>query len=283
MISVSGVKELQQVLGPIRAENKTIGFVATMGALHEGHQSLMKQAKQTCDILIVSIFVNPLQFGPNEDFDSYPRQLEQDKKIAESAGCDVLFHPTELDLYPDGATQTIHVNQGASVLCGKSRPGHFDGVATVVLKLLSIVRPHKAFFGQKDAQQLAILKQLSKEFFLPVQIIGCPTVREKDGLAKSSRNMRLTRNERELAPKFYQALQEAAELSVNNVNELIAYVTTELQRIPVGEIDYVEAYEYPSLKPIQQPVGTVILALAYHFSDARLIDHILINYNRGDA
>lgn len=283
MISVSEIKTFHQALGPIRDANKTIGFVATMGALHEGHQSLMKQAKQSCDILVVSIFVNPLQFGPDEDFDTYPRQLEVDQKIAESAGCDVLFHPTEAEMYPDGPTQMIHVKQGAHVLCGRSRTGHFDGVATVVLKLLSIIRPHKAFFGQKDAQQLAILKQLKNEFFLPVEIVGCPTVREEDGLAKSSRNTRLTDNERELAPKLYQALENAALLKVNDVKELVRFVENELQAIPTGTIDYVEAYEYPTLKPIDYPKGTVILALAYHFSNARLIDHILINYSRGEA
>ncbi|WP_078391136.1 pantoate--beta-alanine ligase [Shouchella patagoniensis] len=286
MIVAKDVKQLDEALHEARLKNKTIGLVPTMGALHQGHLSLMEQAKKTCDILVVSIFVNPTQFGPGEDFESYPRQLEVDSKLAAEANCDVLFCPAEEVMYPDGPTQLVHVRQGADVLCGARRPGHFDGVATVVLKLLSLVGPHKAFFGQKDAQQLAIIKQLTKEFFLPVSIIGCPTVREEDGLAKSSRNVYLTPQERAMAPTLYNALQSAAQSGERQLKKLVSMVENELSILPIGSIDYVEAYEYPSLKSVDYVEGTVILAVAYQFSKARLIDHILIeftNRNRGEA
>ena len=286
MIVAKDVKQLDEALYEARLKNKTIGLVPTMGALHQGHLSLMEQAKKTCDVLVVSIFVNPTQFGPGEDFESYPRQLEVDSELAAEANCDVLFCPAEKVMYPDGPTQLVHVRQGADVLCGASRPGHFDGVATVVLKLLSLVGPHKAFFGQKDAQQLAIIKQLTKEFFLPVSIIGCPTIREEDGLAKSSRNVYLTTQERAIAPTLYKALQRAAQSGERQLKKLVSMVENELSILPVGSIDYVEAYEYPSLKSVDYVEGTVILAVAYQFSKARLIDHILIeftNRNRGEA
>ncbi len=236
MIVAKDVKQLDKALSVARSKNKTIGLVPTMGALHQGHLSLMEQAKKTCDIVVVSIFVNPTQFGPGEDFESYPRQLEVDSRLASEAGCDVLFCPTEEIMYPDGPTQLIHVRQGADVLCGKSRPGHFDGVATVVLKLLSLVGPHKAFFGQKDAQQLAIIKQLTKEFFLPVSIIGCPTIREEDGLAKSSRNVNLTPEERAFAPMLYKTLQNAANSGERQIKKLVNMVENELSLLPVGRL-----------------------------------------------
>ncbi|GIN11009.1 pantothenate synthetase [Shouchella clausii] len=283
MIEVGTTAQLQKVLQDAREQGKTIGFVPTMGALHGGHQSLVRACTQTCDLVVVSIYVNPLQFGPHEDYHEYPRQLEKDRALAEEAGCDVLFCPTDDEMYPDGYTQTVHVKQGANVLCGKSRPGHFDGVATVVLKLFMLVQPDFAFFGEKDAQQVAIIKQLVKEFFLSVTIVACPTVREDDGLAKSSRNANLTPIERQVAPKLYAALRDAAKLPTSQLSDLVQQVRQHLAALPLGSIDYVEAYEYPSLKKVEQSDGVVILALAYQFSKARLIDHILIDMNNRDG
>ncbi|UTR08361.1 pantoate--beta-alanine ligase [Alkalihalobacillus sp. LMS6] len=284
MIVVKTKQELQQALKPFHLPTHSIGFVPTMGALHEGHVSLMEAANANHSIVVVSIFVNPLQFGPNEDFETYPRQLEADQKVAREAGCDILFCPSVEDIYPDGFPQIVHVQQGANVMCGKSRPGHFDGVATVVLKLFSLIRPEAAYFGKKDAQQLAIIKQLVNEFFMPIKVVGCKTVREEDGLARSSRNVHLTKAERQYAPLLYKALQRAKASNNRNVPELIELVRVSLAQIPSGSIDYIEAYEYPSLKQVEVATGRIILALAYQFSHARLIDHVQIDFsNRGEA
>ncbi|KQL51862.1 MULTISPECIES: pantoate--beta-alanine ligase [Bacillaceae] len=279
MLVVTTIKELTQVLAPYRSTNQTIGFVPTMGALHAGHQSLFSAARERHDVVVVSIFVNPLQFGPGEDYETYPRQQSLDEQVAKESGCDVLFCPTVKEMYPSGYPQVVHVKQGADVMCGRSRPGHFDGVATVVLKLFSLIQPNEAFFGEKDAQQLAIIKQLVKEFFLPIIVTGCPTVREEDGLAKSSRNVNLTAEERRYAPVLYKALQKAKASRKRDTSVLVSDVLATLTSIPVGEIDYVEAYEYPSLKKVNEANALVIVALAYQFQKARLIDHIVIDFN----
>ncbi|GAF24194.1 MULTISPECIES: pantoate--beta-alanine ligase [Shouchella] len=284
MLVVTTIKELQQVLSPYRSDNQTIGFVPTMGALHAGHQSLFSVARDHHDVVVVSIFVNPLQFGPGEDYETYPRQQALDEQVARESGCDVLFCPTVGEMYPDGFPQVVHVKQGADVMCGRSRPGHFDGVATVVLKLFSVVQPNEAFFGEKDAQQLAIIKQLVKEFFLPITVTGCPTVREEDGLARSSRNVYLTAEERRYAPLLYKALQKAQASGKRDPSILVADVKATLASIPVGEIDYVEAYEYPSLKKVNEANALIIVAFAYQFKKARLIDHIVMDFNnRGET
>lgn len=271
--------DLQQNLTSSRKQNKSIGYVATMGALHEGHLSLIERARNDHDVVVVSIFVNPLQFGEGEDFDSYPRDFDRDQQLCKEAGVDFLFFPSVAEMYPDEPSVEIKVIQGVDVLCGKSRPGHFDGVATVVLKLFHIISPDAAYFGQKDAQQVAVIKQMVKTLSMPLEIVACPTIREEDGLAKSSRNVYLTDQERALAPHLHQTLQQAKlmALSGSNREELMSFVEEQLASIQLGKIDYVDVLTYPKLERPSTHSGTLIIALAYHFSQARLIDHVLID------
>lgn len=258
----------------------SIGFVPTMGYLHEGHESLLERARAENDIVVLSIFVNPTQFGPNEDLDRYPRDAERDQAIARSAGVDYLFFPTTETMYPYDMAR-ISVRTGDDVLCGASRPGHFDGVLTVVSKLFNIVRPARAYFGLKDAQQLALIEGFVHDYFVPVEIVRCPIIREEDGLAKSSRNVYLTEKEREDAPLIQQALLHAFDMfaSGEEVSEVLKETRERLGRIPGTTIDYVEAVDYPSLKAVTGDSKTILLAVAVHFSGARLIDNLL--YTRG--
>ena len=271
--------DLQQNLTSSRKQNKSIGYVATMGALHEGHLSLIERARNDHDVVVVSIFVNPLQFGEGEDFDSYPRDFDRDQQLCKEAGVDFLFFPSVAEMYPDEPSVEIKVIQGVDVLCGKSRPGHFDGVATVVLKLFHIISPDAAYFGQKDAQQVAVIKQMVKTLSMPLEIVACPTIREEDGLAKSSRNVYLTDQERALAPHLHQTLQQAKSMALSGSNreELMSFVEEQLASIQLGKIDYVDVLTYPKLERPSTHSGTLIIALAYHFSQARLIDHVLID------
>ncbi|MEY8750889.1 pantoate--beta-alanine ligase [Alkalicoccobacillus gibsonii] len=275
---IKTIDSLRRDLQLRKADGHCVGFVPTMGALHEGHLSLIHQARDNHEVVVVSVFVNPLQFGEGEDFESYPRDIERDQQLCEEAGVDILFYPSVEEMYPREASVEIRVVQGVDVLCGKSRPGHFDGVATVVLKLLHMVEPNAAYFGQKDAQQVAVIKQMVQTLSMSVQIIACPTVREEDGLAKSSRNVNLNTRERELAPALYSTLIKAAELakSGSSRTELMEYVAKNLDQLELGTIDYVDALTYPELVASEQLSGTVIIAVAYQFSRARLIDHILV-------
>ncbi|MBM0064675.1 pantoate--beta-alanine ligase [Alkalicoccobacillus gibsonii] len=275
---IKTIDSLRRDLQLRKADGHSVGFVPTMGALHEGHLSLIHQARDNHEVVVVSVFVNPLQFGEGEDFESYPRDIERDQQLCEEAGVDILFYPSVEEMYPREASVEIRVVQGVDVLCGKSRPGHFDGVATVVLKLLHMVEPNAAYFGQKDAQQVAVIKQMVQTLSMSVQIIACPTVREEDGLAKSSRNVNLNTRERELAPALYSTLIKAAELakSGSSRTELMEYVVKNLDQLELGSIDYVDVLTYPELVASEQLSGTVIIAVAYQFSRARLIDHILV-------
>ncbi|MFK3936310.1 pantoate--beta-alanine ligase [Alkalihalobacillus sp. NPDC078783] len=275
---IKTVESLRNDMRLIKTDRKSVGFVPTMGALHEGHLSLIHQARENHDVVVVSIFVNPLQFGEGEDFESYPRDLERDQQLCAAAGVDILFNPSVSEMYPNEASVEIKVVQGIDVLCGKSRPGHFDGVATVVLKLLHMVEPNAAYFGQKDAQQVAVIKQMVQTLSMSVQIIACPTVREEDGLAKSSRNVNLNESERNLAPGLYTTLKKAGELAKSGYSrtDLIRYVTENLSQLELGSIDYVDVLTYPELMATEQLSGTMIIAVAYHFTRARLIDHILV-------
>ena len=203
---ITTIKELQQVIQRTKKQQNTIGFVPTMGFLHEGHCALLKQARNENDIVVLSIFVNPLQFGPTEDLDRYPRDFDQDQKVAEKIGVDYLFHPSVSEMYPYEPSVTLTVNRRTDVLCGASRPGHFDGVATVLTKLFHIVQPDKVYFGKKDAQQVAVVHGLVTDFNFPLEIIAVDTVREEDGLAKSSRNVYLTAQERVQAPNTVSKL-----------------------------------------------------------------------------
>lgn len=280
VITIEKIEQMQACIMAERQKGKTIGFVPTMGYLHEGHVALLERARKENDIVVLSIFVNPLQFGPNEDFDRYPRDFEHDYKIAERAGVDIIFYPSVTEMYPHEPSVTVKVHERVDVLCGKSRPGHFDGVATVVTKLFHIVMPHRAYFGLKDAQQVAVIDGLIRDFHFPIELVAVPTVREDDGLAKSSRNVYLSEQERQEAPALYAALQkgkaliEAGERDVETVRKAIVH---HIEQHTTGVIDYVEVYSYPELKPLETLQGKIILALAVRFTNARLIDNIVMN------
>jgi pantoate ligase / CMP/dCMP kinase len=261
-----------------------IGFVPTMGALHLGHQSLIDRARQENTQVIVSIFVNPLQFGANEDLDRYPRQLELDQAMCEQAGVDVLFIPTAtsmgLDLsMNDVITQVIPPPKMIGGLCGRSRVGHFQGVATIVTKLLNIVRPDRAYFGEKDAQQLAIIRRIVKDLNLSVEIVGCPTLRAESGLALSSRNQYLSAAGKSQAPVIYRSLQQAALLVANgerDVQSLLMAVTTELDTTPEFQLEYLELVESQTLQPIKILDRPALIAIAGRIENTRLIDNMMI-------
>lgn len=276
---ISHITEMQQTVLKLRETGKTIGFVPTMGYLHEGHATLLQQARAENDIVILSVFVNPLQFGPNEDFDRYPRDIERDERVAEETGADYLFYPSVTEMYPSKRTTTITVTSRTDVLCGQKRPGHFDGVATVLLKLFNIVMPHRAYFGLKDAQQVAVVQGLVSDYNIPVTIVPVHTVRENDGLAKSSRNVYLSEAERAQAPNLYKALQLAQQAIANgerNPSVVRSIVEEQIVTHTDGEIDYVSIYSYPELEELNVLQGTVIIAIAVKFSKARLIDNLVL-------
>ncbi|MFV8828341.1 pantoate--beta-alanine ligase [Alkalihalobacterium sp. APHAB7] len=277
---VETVQELQKLIKEAKRNESVIGFVPTMGFLHEGHMSLVEQAQKECDLVVMSIFVNPLQFGPNEDFDRYPRNFERDSRLAQNAGVDVLFYPNVKEMYPTESAMKVIVHDGVDVLCGKSRPGHFDGVATVVLKLFNIVTPDRAYFGMKDAQQVAVIEKMIRDFNLQVSLIGCPTLREEDGLAKSSRNVNLTEVERKEATSIFDSLQLAKDLIAQGdrkADRIKAEMTTFLEKSSSGTIDYIELLTYPDLNHLDQLEGKVIIAIAQQYSRARLIDNIVLD------
>jgi pantoate--beta-alanine ligase len=277
---ITTIRELQQVIQRTKKQQNTIGFVPTMGFLHEGHCTLLKQARNENDIVVLSIFVNPLQFGPTEDLDRYPRDFDQDQKVAEKIGVDYLFHPSVSEMYPYEPSVTLTVNRRTDVLCGASRPGHFDGVATVLTKLFHIVQPDKVYFGKKDAQQVAVVHGLVTDFNFPLEIITVDTVREEDGLAKSSRNVYLTAQERVQAPILYQSLQKAVEMihdGETDPNRLISSIEDMIRTETSGEIDYVSILSYPQLEKVEQITeNDIIIAIAVKFSKARLIDNIIL-------
>jgi pantoate--beta-alanine ligase len=277
---ITTIKELQQVIQRTKKQQNTIGFVPTMGFLHEGHCALLKQARNENDIVVLSIFVNPLQFGPTEDLDRYPRDFDQDQKVAQKIGVDYLFHPSVSEMYPYEPSVTLTVNKRTDVLCGASRPGHFDGVATVLTKLFHIVQPDKVYFGKKDAQQVAVVHGLVTDFNFPLEIITVDTVREEDGLAKSSRNVYLTAQERVQAPILYQSLQKAVEMIHDGEtvpDRLISSIKDMIRTETSGEIDYVSILSYPQLEKVEQITeNDIIIAIAVKFSKARLIDNIIL-------
>ncbi|WP_338470067.1 pantoate--beta-alanine ligase [Niallia sp. XMNu-256] len=277
---ITTIQELREIIEKTNKRQQTIGFVPTMGFLHEGHRALMKQARKENDILVLSIFVNPLQFGPTEDLDRYPRDFERDQKIAETEGVDILFYPSVAEMYPNELSVSVVVKKMTDVLCGRTRPGHFDGVATVLTKLFHLVQPTKAYFGKKDAQQLAIVESLVKDFHFPLQIIAVNTIREEDGLAKSSRNVYLTDRERVEAPELYQSLQMGVEMiqaGETNPHKIISGIKDRIANKTSGEIDYVSLLSYPELEEFESINGSYIIALAVKFSRARLIDNIIMN------
>ncbi|MCM3596919.1 pantoate--beta-alanine ligase [Metabacillus idriensis] len=279
---ITALKELQQTMKEHKNSQQTIGFVPTMGFLHEGHLKLMHEARRQNDILIISIFVNPLQFGENEDFDSYPRNMERDTRLAKEAGADYIFAPSVNEMYKNEPSVTVRVEKRTDVLCGKSRAGHFDGVATVLSKLFNLVGPDRAYFGMKDAQQVAVISGLISDFHFPVQLVPVQTVREEDGLAKSSRNVYLSEEERKQAPHLYKALQAGKDMMMKGEKSPAAVtksVSSYLSAHTDGVIDYVEIYSYPELETLAELKGNLILAVAVKFTKARLIDNITIELN----
>lgn len=282
---------------PQEAVGKTIGFVPTMGYLHEGHISLIHQARQQCDIVVLSIFVNPLQFGPNEDFERYPRDAERDLQLAEQAGVDIVFLPDVKVMYPKPMQTTVAVSGVSERLCGASRPGHFTGVATVVMKLLHIVKPDKVYFGMKDAQQVAVIRTMVEDLNVDVEVVACPTLREADGLAMSSRNVYLSEEERKQASILYAALSEAKALIEEDqggsvaAGALLEGMKSKINSMPAAQIDYVEIVHYPSLQQLKpdEVVSSlleeqdILLAVAVKFGRTRLIDNILLSGGNSDV
>ena len=280
MITIEHIEEIQKTILEKKRKGKSIGFVPTMGFLHEGHLSLINKARAENEIVVVSIFVNPLQFGPNEDFEAYPRNLEHDSKLAEGAGVDFLFTPSSREMYPGEPSVRAVVLKRTDVLCGKTRPGHFDGVATVLTKLFNIVQPDRVYFGQKDAQQVAVVEGMIKDFNFPIELVPVETVREEDGLAKSSRNVFLNPRERQEAVSLYMSLEAARaaiESGKRNPETIRELITMMIENQTSGKIDYVEIYSYPELEPLEELKGQFIVALAVRFSQARLIDNMIFN------
>ncbi len=272
--SVAGMKALAREW---RRAGRTIGFVPTMGYLHEGHLSLVRESRKRAGVTVVSIFVNPTQFGPNEDLERYPRDLEKDAAYLEKAGVDVLFHPAAAEVYPPGYRTFVEVDGLQDKLCGRSRPGHFKGVATVVLKLFDMVGPDLAFFGAKDAQQVLIIRRMARDLDLDVEVVTCPLVREPDGLALSSRNAYLSPEERQASLALSIGLrwaERAVAAGERDAAKIVAGIRAVLVAEPRARIDYVAAVDPETLEPVAEMRGDVLVALAVFIGPTRLIDNV---------
>jgi len=272
-------KQMQSLSEALRREGKKIAFVPTMGYFHEGHLTLMREAKRLGDVLVVSIFVNPLQFGPSEDYDRYPRDLERDLKMAEEVGVEIVFHPQVEDIYPPNFQTYVEVSELQKYLCGRFRPNHFRGVATVVLKLFNIVKPHVAVFGLKDYQQYLIIKRMVEDLNLDVEVVGIPTVREEDNLAASSRNVYLNAEERKAARALYKALMEAKRLfeeGERNASKLLEASRKVIEREPLVNLQYLELCDPETLEPLSGNIERALLAIAAWVGKTRLIDNIIL-------
>lgn len=273
---VTTVAEAKEVVSSWKKEGKTIGFVPTMGFLHQGHSSLMEKARKNNDKVVVSIFVNPTQFALGEDLDSYPRDLSGDSEICKNQGVDLIFAPTVAEMYPSGFSTSVTMSGLSQELCGKSRPTHFSGVCLVVSKLFHIISPDTSYFGEKDAQQLAIIRQMVLDLNMDVKIIGCPIVREEDGLALSSRNSYLQPDERKAALILSKALAESRKLLENgeeNANIIRETLANVVATEPLGTLDYGEVVDSLSLQPVEKVVDSVLIALAVQLGKTRLIDN----------
>lgn len=276
---IKTIHEVKEEIKKHRLQGKTVGFVPTMGYLHEGHLSLVNASKKQNDITVMSIFVNPTQFGPNEDFEKYPRDMERDIKKAETAGVDIVFLPSVSEMYPEGYKTYVSVEGLTEVLCGKSRPGHFKGVTTIVTKLFNIVKPDRAYFGQKDAQQAAVIMKMVRDIDMDIEIVVCPIIREKDGLAMSSRNVYLKPEERKAAVILSKALFEAEDLikkGCRSRDEVIEYLRKRINSEELAQIDYVEAVNAKTLETSTQLEGKVLIAVAVRFGNTRLIDNVIV-------
>lgn len=273
------IAEIKTYLRKEQKNGKIIGFVPTMGYLHEGHLSLIRRAANENDMAVVSIFVNPTQFGPAEDFERYPRDLQRDVNLAQQAGANVIFAPDVAEMYPQGYKTYVEVQEITNTLCGASRPGHFRGVTTIVTKLFNIVRPDRAYFGQKDAQQAIVIQQMTKDLDMDVEIMVCPIVREKDGLAMSSRNVYLNPQEREQAVVLSESLALAKKLIIQGERDAFkikAAIVDKITQKPLAKIDYVSIVDAQTLKDIHHITNRVLIALAVKFGSTRLIDNIIV-------
>jgi len=272
------IESVRRLVKAARIAGRKIGFVPTMGALHIGHISLIEAAKKNCDFVVVSIFVNPTQFGPNEDFTKYPRPIEADLNICRKAGVDVIFAPTPQEMYPAENLTLVEVEKISEPLCGKFRPGHFRGVATVCAKLFNIVLPDVAYFGQKDAQQAIVIKRMVADLNMPLKIVVCPTVREKTGLAMSSRNQYLTPQQKKDAAYIYKSLQKCRQMikqGGRDTKKIIAEMRKVLKQIPSVEIQYVSIVDAETLQNIDKVADKILVAVAVKVGSTRLIDNIL--------
>ena len=273
------IEKMQRIADDLRMKNKIIGFVPTMGYLHKGHLNLVKLAKEKSDIVVMSIYVNPTQFGPNEDFSKYPRNFERDEKLAREEGVDIIFYPRSM--YKNNLT-FVNVEKITEILCGASRPIHFRGVATIVTKLFNIVKPHYAVFGQKDAQQAAVIQKLIDDLNFDIKLILSPIIREDDGLAVSSRNVNLTKENRKDVPILYKSLcyiQEQIDQGKTDLIQLIKQARKMIDDMPNAKIDYYSAVSYPELKSVSKLEQKTLIALAVNFGNVRLIDNMIIeNY-----
>lgn len=274
------IKEIKEYAKTQKQAGKIIGLVPTMGALHEGHLTLMRAAREKCDIVIASVFVNPVQFGPNEDYDAYPRRFEEDCKKLETVPVDAVFHPEPAEMYPDGYATYVNVEgEITHKLCGAQRPGHFRGVATVVTKLMNLSRADEAFFGQKDAQQVVVISRFVEDLNINVHINMVPIVREESGLARSSRNQYLSADEKKAALILSRSLKAAKMLYAdgeNKVAELKKVVSDILAAEPMATVDYVELYSFPGLLSIEEVKGPALLAIAVKIGKTRLIDNVIL-------
>ncbi len=274
---VSTIEEVRAQVREWEKEGKTVGFVPTMGYLHEGHASLMDAAGEN-DKVVVSIFVNPMQFGPNEDLASYPRDLEHDAKVCEAHGVDLIFHPTPEEMYGDNFYSYVDMDVLTKELCGLSRPVHFRGVCTVVAKLFNIVTPDKAYFGQKDAQQLAVIKRMVKDLNMPLTIVGCPIIREEDGLAKSSRNTYLSPEERKAALVLSRSIflgKKMVEQGEKDCKKIKEAMTAEIEKEPLAKIDYVKIVDLSTMQQVETTEHGVLAAIAVYIGKTRLIDNFM--------
>ena len=276
---VTTVKEVRELVKGWKKEGQSVGFVPTMGYLHEGHGSLISAARKDNDKVVVSIFVNPMQFGPTEDLESYPRDLEKDSAYCESLGADLIFHPEASEMYTDGFSSFVDMSVLTEELCGLSRPVHFLGVCTVVNKLFNIVQPDRAYFGQKDAQQLAVIKHMVEDLNMDVTVIGCPIVREEDGLAKSSRNTYLSPEERKAALVLSKTIfmgQKLVEEGMTDAKKLVALMKENIEKEPLAKIDYVKAVDGLTMQQVDTLKSPGLVAMAVYIGKTRLIDNFMI-------
>lgn len=273
------VKDVREQINKWKRQGLSIGYVPTMGYLHEGHRSLIEAARANNDKVVVSIFVNPMQFAPSEDLDSYPRDLEKDAKMCNDAGVDLIFHPEPSEMYNDGFCSYVDMNGLTTELCGKTRPTHFRGVQTVVLKFFNIIKPDRAYFGQKDAQQLAVIKRMVADLNVDVEIIGCPIIRESDGLAKSSRNTYLNPDERKAALILSKSLKLGRELIESGETDskaVIKAISDNINTEPLAKIDYVNVVDFSTITPVDKIGKAVLVAIAVYIGKTRLIDNFII-------